>query len=237
MDENETFRAVCKEIFGQDIGLSLEEGEKVFAQGILLPPKRKTISGETVYTNYDAGKYVDFKNIEMSIREDTLMRKTAEIKSLEDLERFYRQVDTFLANKTINSKDCRMSDSVLGSMNVYHSLQVRSCKFVGFSQELQGCEYTYGSKSMADSSFCIRCQDSKLVNNCFEVSWSGKCSNCLYCHDCFDLRDCMFCFHIVSKQYCIANRQYTKEEYFRIKKKVVAHLLKNKFKMNFFPVL
>ena len=92
MDENETFRAVCKEIFGQDIGLSLEEGEKVFAQGILLPPKRKTISGETVYTNYDAGKYVDFKNIEMSIREDTLMRKTAEIKSLEDLERFYRQV-------------------------------------------------------------------------------------------------------------------------------------------------
>ena len=170
------------------------------------------------------------------VSEDTLMRPKEDIKSMKDIEKMYGELSSFLGSKTINASNVRDSDNVLGSTNVYLSQNILSSKYIGFSENCNSCEYVYGSKFMADSSFCIRCQDSSLTN-CFEVSWSAKCSNCFYCHNCFDLQDCMFCFHLASKQYCIANRQYTKEEYEKIKKMVIEHLLKNNFQVKFFPVL
>lgn len=237
MPDDEKFRAVCKEIFGVEVGLTMEEGAKLFSAGLSLPKPKKTVSGETVYSSIELPEYITYNEFEKLIEEDKHMRPHERISSISDIGKLCRGIDTFLGSKFINSKNIEKSDNVLGSTNVFMSEDILSSKFIGFSRSLNGCEYVYGSRQNSDSSFCIRIQDSKLLSNCFEVSWSAKCSNLLFCHDCFDLRDSMFCYHVASRQYCIANRQYSKEEYFKVRKMVVDHLLKNKFKVDFFPVL
>ncbi len=231
MNLEESFQAVFLEIFGKETKMTLEEASKAFAYDISLPKPKKTASGNTVYSIGDYKKYVR----DDEIANTEAQPSSGQIKSVTDIKKLYGEINTFLGSKSINSKEVEQSDNVLGSMNVFRCYNVGSCKNVGFSANLTGCEYTFGSVWNDDCSFCLRVQDSKLCSNCYECSWSGKCANCLYCHNCFDLRDCMFCFHLASKQYCIANRQYTKEEYFEAKKLVVEYLLKNGFRMPFFP--
>lgn len=93
-------------------------------------------------------------------------------------------------------------------------------------------------QELQNSKYCLwvinRCSD------CYDVSWVGKslsliyeweiiyknCYLCLFCIDCWDwcrnvyysiwckqCSDCLFCCNIEYKQYCIFNKQYTKDEY------------------------
>jgi hypothetical protein len=237
MSDDDKFRAVCKEVFGVELDITMEEGAKLFSQGMVLPKPRKSVGGETVYSSIDLPQYISFDEFGKMLSEEKIMLPHEKVSSVSDIKKLCKGIDTFLGSKFINSKNVEKSDNVLGSNNVFMSEDILSSKFIGFSHSLNGCEYVYGSRQCSDSSFCIRIQDSKLLSNCFETSWSAKCSNLLFCHDCFDLRDSMFCYHAASRQYCIANRQYTEQEYAKARKLIIDHLLKNKFKVDFFPVL
>ncbi|MFA5412185.1 MAG: hypothetical protein WC350_02465 [Candidatus Micrarchaeia archaeon] len=236
MDNEEGFRAVCKQLFGAGVSISLEEGAKLFSYGIELPRQRKTMEGGTTHTNYGGGNYVNPKEVQ-KLTEGGNMFPVEKIDGMEDVQRLYSDLRSFLGDKSIDAQNMEKSDNVLASSDVYMSDNIVECKNVGFSFSLFRCEYVYGSKNLDSCSFSIRCQDSRLLNNCFEVSWSAKCTDSMFCHDSFDLRDCLFCFHLASKQYCIANRQYSREDYLRIKGMLLEHLKKNGFRADFFPQL
>ena len=236
MDNEEGFRAVCRQLFGEGASLSLEDGAKLFSYGIEIPEKRKTVGGGTTYTNYGGERYVNQKEVE-ALTETGHMFPEEKIESMEDMQRLYSNLRSFLGDKSIDAQNMEKSDNVLASSYVFMSTNIVECKNVGFSYSLFRCEYLYGSKNMDSCSFSLRCQDSRLLNNCFEVSWSAKCTDSMFCHNSFDLRDCLFCFHLASKQYCIANRQYTREEYLRIKGMLLDYLKKNGFRADFFPQL
>lgn len=61
---------------------------------------------------------------------------------------------------------------------------------------------------------------SGVWNNCRNVEYSMYCINCSDCFGCINLR---------KKQYCIFNKQYTKEEYFVLREKIIADLEKNPY--------
>ena len=56
-----------------------------------------------------------------------------------------------------------------------------------------------------------------------------------YCDMCFAVRECFGCFGLRQKQYCILNKQYTKEEYFILKEKIIEHMRKTKEWGEYFP--
>jgi hypothetical protein len=45
-----------------------------------------------------------------------------------------------------------------------------------------------------------------------------------YCDMCFGVSDCFGCFGLKKNQYCILNKQYTKEAYLELKEKIIAHM-------------
>jgi hypothetical protein len=45
-----------------------------------------------------------------------------------------------------------------------------------------------------------------------------------YCDMCFGVNNCFGCFGLKKKQYCILNKQYLKEEYLELKKKIIEHM-------------
>ena len=50
-------------------------------------------------------------------------------------------------------------------------------------------------------------------------------ANSFFIQDCSDLHECMFCSHISSKRFCIANMQFTEKEYYEIKKLIIEWII------------
>lgn len=102
-----------------------------------------------------------------------------------------------------------------------------SCKNLYYSFDDTECNDSfyifdcYKMESWADTNWSVMCE------NCYEICDSAKLYNCnymLYCADCYDCsfcincvscHDCFGCINLQHKQYCIFNKQYTKEEYER----------------------
>ena len=66
-------------------------------------------------------------------------------------------------------------------------------------------------------------------------SWKNS-SNLWYCDYCISCKDCFGCTSLRKKQYCILNKQYTKEEYEELLPKLIAHMQQTGEWGDFFPM-
>jgi len=99
-------------------------------------------------------------------------------------------------------KDCYMSfvcyfgcEKVLYS---YVSYSDKNCMDQTFSEENEHCYWLYSSSKNYDCSFCDIIHNSR---------------NCRFSYDLIGCSDCLFCTGLRRKQYCIENKEYSKEEY------------------------
>lgn len=104
-------------------------------------------------------------------------------------------------------------------LDMSDSKNIVYCDSCGNSEFLLACQRS------GSSNFCIRTDDSVNCSNSYNVICSNKIINSLFVQDCFDLYECMFCSHIASKKYCIANMQFEREEYYQIKNMIIDWIL------------
>ena len=120
-------------------------------------------------------------------------------------------------------------DYITSSRNVLHSF---------FIDEFEDCKYCYwmGLKPTKDCyDFCWG-GAAELVYEAVAVGyqignlrfayecWPG-CFDSTYCAFCSsNVRDCFGCVGLRNKQYCILNKQYTKEEYEKLVSKIIQHM-------------
>ncbi len=97
----------------------------------------------------------------------------------------------------------------------------RDCYICGWPAEL-----IYDSMSA-----CLSAYQQAFCNFC----WSGS-SELLYCDHCFSCKDCFGCVGLRHKQYCILNKQYTKEEYETLVPKIIEKMRETGEYGEFFPV-
>ena len=99
---------------------------------------------------------------------------------------------------------------------------------------MQDCRYCIVGYGMRD------CMDTIIHNvDCqldYEAVSGGKLTHCLwnttvwggrdmiYCDCCFDCASCFGCIGLRNKQYCILNKQYTKEEYEALVPQIIARI-------------
>jgi hypothetical protein len=79
--------------------------------------------------------------------------------------------------------------------------------WVGFCQDCTDCAFA------ERSTLCYECVD---IKGCYNCDFCQDCQNCTDCRDCFDCIGCTNCFGCVNlrrKEYCIFNKQFTKDEY------------------------
>ncbi|PIR68619.1 hypothetical protein COU49_00125 [Candidatus Nomurabacteria bacterium CG10_big_fil_rev_8_21_14_0_10_35_16] len=69
-----------------------------------------------------------------------------------------------------------------------------------------------------------------VARSCF-----GAITDSYYCDMCFSTQDCFGCFGLKQKQYCILNKQYSKEDYFILKEKIIEHMRKTREWGEYFP--
>ena len=126
---------------------------------------------------------------------------------------------------------------------VNNSKNIEACFDVNNSENIKYCAHFLDGKNCMDFSSWW---ESEL---CYEVSWwwddMYKCSlsvsvfgckNTYYSDLCFYCNDCFACVWLHHKQYCILNKQYTKQEYEEIVPKIIEHMQSTGERWELFPI-
>jgi hypothetical protein len=214
-------------VFGYENPLSLDDAMRKFAFDLRLPQQvyDYTTGEPTWAVSVNPSKFITSKNVQLKGQETDWMIPKRELNSIEDVITAWAETNATTTERTIDSANIGQSDSINASENVFRSMDIRDSKNVLFSEGGNNLEYVVAASRSKTSSFCIRVEDSQLCSNSFNVIWSAKVTNSFFIQDCFDVMDCMFCSHIAGKRFCIANMQFTEEEYYAIKEKVVRWIL------------
>ncbi len=128
-------------------------------------------------------------------------------------------------DRLINCKDCEncygVENGVACSNISGPALDIRDC--------MDCWMVAYGSQKSFENQTVLR----GGMN--FVANFSNDCSNCLYIDNCQNCMDCFGCIGLKSKKHCIFNKQYSPEEYNKLKDKLIEHLKKNNEWGQFFP--
>ncbi len=123
-----------------------------------------------------------------------------------------------------NNKNC---------INCFNGLSAENCKNCndfGYGEYMHNLSYAWyevkyayellAAEQVYKSAFCISCIN---IKHCYYTMMS---TNCEFCFGCIGLKD---------KQYCIFNKQYSKQEYNIMLKKIINHMIKSSERWEFFP--
>jgi len=219
------YKLIWEQIFPNFPLMPVEQFKALYTKDIRLPQKvASSLSGIELYSGVEEYGYKQFiteEEIAQRSELDNFMKTAQKPASLSDLLNQIKDIAMFRGSRSLNSDTIVESDDIYSSSFIYNSTHLHSCHHMLFCNGNKASEYLMASTENGESSFGIRLRDSGSVSNCFDMHWCGKSSNSYFCVDCFDLRDCMFCFHIVSKQYCIGNMQFEKEEYEVLKQQLL----------------
>ena len=112
-----------------------------------------------------------------------------------------------------NNTNCDWCDDVWDCKNCYLSRSMLECENCGYIYRVVKAKDSFDivySFNIQNSYNLLECYDS------FNLNFSENSRDCIDSHFLFDCRNCQNCFmcwNLRNKQYCIRNKQYTKEEY------------------------
>ena len=228
-DVKQILDTVVGQVFGYQNPLTLEQAMNRFAFDVRLPQQTFDVhTGKAVWVAaLNDNKYRAMSSVQEKYGANEGLREPRKIETITDVLGAWQEVNVASANREINSQAVLESDGVYNSKNVYRSVDIRKSNNILFSDGVDTCEFVVAGQTSKKSAYTIRVEDSKNVIGSFNVNWSNQVKNSFFIQDCFDVQDCLFCAHLAGKQYCIANMQYTKDEYERIKDIVVRWILQS----------
>ena len=118
-------------------------------------------------------------------------------------------------NNISESQNCSWFD-------ISWSKNCTDCYSIYASNDCKDLSYWWNNTSLIYESTSIWNDVSKII-----FSWMcyGSVSNLIYCMNCVNWSSNLFgCVWLKNKQYCILNKQYTKEEYETIVPKIIEHM-------------
>ncbi len=140
--------------------------------------------------------FEQFRELQLSVPRLALVNKQSE--------------NSEFTNHSGKNKNCFMSAVIFESEDIYYSDWIighcRDC--FDCSYLLEGCELCYETYYAWGSYKAFFCDFIK------------RCSDVWFCYDCIACKDCFMCWNLRSKQYCIHNKQYSKQEYEEYMKKI-----------------
>ncbi len=122
----------------------------------------------------------------------------------------------------------------------------------------RNCVECYESTNGEDCFYCVSLGDSKNICSGYSIGWPGSelvyfcsmtrgctdvayctyvwfSSNLRYCDSCQTCKNCFGCVGLRQKQYCILNKQFTKEEYDALLPRIITHMKTSGEWGEFFP--
>lgn len=230
MNDNKALEIINKifiNVFDKENKENLDEILEKFAFDVKLPKMvHDSTTGEITWADsINSGKFITNSNMEKVDSKKGWMLDKKEINNLKELIDIWNSVNLTTTERIYDSVNIAKSDTIYRCENVYRSTSCSDSKNIIYCDSCGNSEFLLASKRSGTCTFSIRCDDSKNCSNSYNVICSNKISNSLFIQDCYDLHECIFCSHIASKRYCIANMQFEPDEYYEIKKAIIDWIL------------
>ncbi len=119
-----------------------------------------------------------------------------------------------VTSRATNCEFCNYVDFAKNCYLCYGSVQVEDCMY-GNPYESKDCVDSFLVRESELTYECVDCE--KMYNSDFCQSCEG-CTDCTSCYECQGCNDCIACTGLKRQQYYIANKKYSKEEFFERKK-------------------
>lgn len=110
----------------------------------------------------------------------------------------------------------------------------KNCYMCFDAAQDENCAYVYDTfycKNTIDATYAGQNVDlsyeavsSASIFNSNYVVWSKSCTDSSYLISCFNVKNSLGCVFLTNKEYCILNRQYSKEDYEKISSQILAEL-------------
>jgi hypothetical protein len=141
-----------------------------------------------------------------------------------------------LGNRIINSENCNW-DYIINSKNCWDCYDIIECQDLKYCQEI-----TYSSDLMdismywSNSSYMYEWISVWRYSKDLLFSFScWKWEKNLYCFEVKKSKNCFGCVNLKWQEYCILNKQYSKEAYEKLVPKIIEHMQKTWEWWEFFP--
>lgn len=121
------------------------------------------------------------------------------------------------------------------SRNTYDSYNCRNSEFIWHSQDAWAGRNSVDLTETLEQDFCVEIEGCFQTNACAFSAKINQCANVFYSSHCNSCKDLFGCVGLRSRQYCILNKQYTKEAYFDLRAKIVKQMRANSEYSNHFP--
>lgn len=116
--------------------------------------------------------------------------------------------------RVTNCDFCNYVDYAKNCYLCFGSVQVEDCMY-GNPYESKDCVDSF---LIRESELCYECIDCEKLYNCNFCQSCETSRDLWFCYECLGCNDCIACTGLRRKQHCIENKEYSKEEYNRIKK-------------------
>ncbi len=218
---------VLGQITGYQNPLSVDQFLAKYAFDVRLPSQvTDATTGEPTWAqSTNPAKFITMDNARKRGDIDDFMIPKRPLNSINDILEAWQQTNFTSTERQLDSIDIFESDNIYSSEKVYRSQDVHNSKHILFCDGVLHSEYVAASQRSNNLVYCARAEDSKECTQSFAVSWSAQVVNSAFIHDCYDVFECLFCSHLSGKKYCVANMQYTEEEYKPIKDIVMRWIL------------
>ena len=223
----EIINKIFNNVLNKDNIYNLDELLEKYAFDVKLPKQvNDSVTNEITWADsINSGKFITNKNMELKESKNGWMLPKKEINNLQELIDIWNTVNFTTTERVYDSIDVVKSDTIYRCENVYRCSDCNDSKNIVYCDSCANSNFLLASQRSSSSNFCIRCDDSKDCSNSYNVICSNKVKNSYFIQDCFDLYECMFCSHIASKRFCIANMQFEEQEYYEIKKVITDWIL------------
>lgn len=176
------------------------------------------------------GKTYHFKNKKYSKDEYEKILEEYRLDTYSGVEKAQKEYDEFILNyprryslifRCLNS----FGDIVSDSKNVKNSFVVKNsenCRYCDFAGDTSGPDKdSFDITMTGGSSECYECMTADHSQLNFFALFAVKSQDVRYCQHCHNCKHCFGCVGLRNSNYCIFNKQYTKEEYEKLVPKII----------------
>jgi hypothetical protein len=118
------------------------------------------------------------------------------------------------------------------TLDSYYSDRCQDCRYCGQVVDLKDC---HDINFTEENELCYEYIGAYQNSNTLFSLFSNQVHACTYCDACYTSKNLFGCAGIRNGEYCILNKQYTKEEYESLVPKIIEHMRKTGEWGEFFP--
>lgn len=180
-------------------------------------------------------RHKKFSVFNKSYTEDNYKRKVAELRKQPSRKILEILLPEFQRTPRLHARQLKggersFGDYIYFSKNCFQCFNIRNVQDSAYVTDILDPEIP--------TTDCVDCDYCSGVTQCYDAFNSFSCTNCdfiysccncsdsKYLKNCYNCQNCYGCVYLTNKQYCVLNRQFSREEYLAAVKKIEGDLKK-----------